>query len=364
MAEIIVKTVSYNESKDKIYQGDDSLGIYSYTQSEERINTFFSNPNLVDYNSTMVNLSIVDGVIAGRSMSFPTRIKLYEKIYPCVTGSSLEVDTEYRHYDIGVDLVLLPVRNKDNKQLLYADFSKEGIGMYKAARFNIFKLPILLQPRKIDFVLEMLGLNGVLLAITSYVGNLFLKPLYYIIDLKTKYLTRGLTIEETSVVPEWIDDITLQDGHEFMEVHDHRWMQWCLNNMFHYDDNNKNRFFTVKKNDCPIGFFMFKERHSSVPSLHVDDLNMATVVEWGSNNLSFFDEVIAYRLSSMLCSKKMSIIRIATDDIITQKKCKRFFFFKHGEHFIVHKDNTKQFKETKNQSLWRLRFGYSDSIFN
>lgn len=364
MADIVTTIVSYNDCKNQSFQGDDHLGIFSYTQTEERIKTFFSNPNLEDYDSPMVNLSIVDGVIAGRSMSFPTKVKFYDTILPCTTGSSLEVNENYRHYDIGVDLVLKPVRNKDNKQLLYADFSKEGIGMYKAARFNIFQLSVLMQARRVDVLLQMIGLKGWLLRLLSLIGSLFLNSLLFFIDKRTSIKANNLEIEETNIVPEWVDDITLNDGHQFMEVHDHRWLQWCLDNMFHYHLDNKNRFFTVKKDEKPIGFFMFKERHSGIAVRNIKDMVMTTVVEWGSKDMSLFDEVMANRLSAMLCSKKTGIVRIATDNTNTLKKCKRGLFFRHGSHYIVHKDNTKQYKETKDQSLWRLRFGYSDSIFN
>lgn len=364
MAEILSTTITYNDSKNQSFHGNDRYGIYSYTQTEERINTFFSNPNLEDYSSPMVNLSIVDGVIAGRAMSFPTKVKFYDLILSCTTGSSLEVEKDYRQYDIGVDLVLKPVRNKDNKQLLYADFSKEGIGMYKAARFHIFELPIMIQVRKVDVLLQTFGFKGFLLKLLSLMGDIILKPIISFWDFKTRIATKNLEIEEVDIVPEWVDDITLNDGHQFMEVHDHRWLQWCLDNMFHYHPDNRNRFFTVKKDEKPIGFFMFKERHSDITIRNIKDMIMTTVVEWGSKDMSVFDEVLANRLSAMLCSKKTGIVRIASDDTNTLNKCKHSLFFRHGFHYIVHKDNTKQYKETKEQSSWRLRFGYSDSILN
>lgn len=364
MADIVTTTVSYKECKSNLFRGYDPFGIYAYTQTEERLKAFFSNPNLEDYDIPMVNLSIVDGVIAGRSMAFPTKVKFYDTIHPCATGSSLEVNKDYRQFDIGVDLVLKPVRDKNNKQLLYADFSKEGIGMYRAARFNVFQLPVMMQARKIDVLLQIIGLNGWLLRFLSFLGSLILNPLLFFIDKGTSRKANTLIIEETKVVPEWVDDITLNDGHQFMEVHDHKWLQWCLDNMFHYHPDNKNRFFIVKKEEKPLGFFMIKERHSDIATRNIKDLVMTTVVEWGSKDLEAFDEVLVNRLSSLYCSKKTGILRVASDNPATLNKCKRYLFFRHGFHYIVHKDNTKQYKESKDQSLWRLRFGYSDSILN
>lgn len=364
MSDVKLVTVSYSDSKHCVCPGDDSYGIYSYTQSDERINTFFSNPNLVDYDSPMVNLSMVDGVIVGRAMVFPTKIKIDDRICPCTTGSSLEVVSGYRHHDVGADIVLKPIRDKSNKHLIYADFSEDGINMYKAARFSIFRMPVLMQPRKIGFLLQMLGISGLLFKILSIVGNILLRPAIYIIDWGTKRKLSRYRIVETNKVPSWVDDITLNDGHRFREVHDHKWLQWTLDNQFHYSPVNKNRFFVIRNDDENLGFFMIKERTCTIEKRGIKDAIMTTVVEWGMVNHCPLDEVFVNRLASLLCNPDTDIVRVATDDVATIRKSKKYLFFPHGEHFIVYKDNTKEFKESKNQSLWRLRFGYSDSIFN
>ena len=51
------------------------------------------------------------------------------------------------------------------------------------------------------------------------------------------------------------------DGHKYMEVHDHKWLQWNLDYNFCGGINNHQSFYIIKRDGNPVGFFMLKFRH-------------------------------------------------------------------------------------------------------
>ena len=64
-------------------------------------------------------------------------------------------------------------------------------------------------------------------------------------------------------IPSWVNDITLKDGHKNMEIHDEKWLQWCLDYKFTNEPQDKQEFYSVyDKNGESKGFFMTKTRFS------------------------------------------------------------------------------------------------------
>ena len=89
------QAVSYNDIKNGIEFKNDKYGLAAYL-TKTRIKTFFANPNLQNFDECLMSLERVDGIIAGRSMLFATKIKINEEIYPCQSGSTLDVPEEYQ----------------------------------------------------------------------------------------------------------------------------------------------------------------------------------------------------------------------------------------------------------------------------
>lgn len=359
-----LETYSYKDFKEGFEIQNDPYDIGGYAKTPARHKAFIECPFVKDESFIMLCLARIDGVIGGRIMFFPELFKAGDEFIEANGGSTLLVHEEYRKTDTAVDIVMYPIRNKLSDAIIYADFSKEGIGVYKALRFNIFSLNKMMLAFNSRFFYENLGLKGGLLKIFTNATNLFIHPLIKLLKLTYPSRLNQIVASETKVVPEWVDEIVLNDGHKYMEVHDHRWLQWCLDNKFHDDSGNVNKFFTLQKDGEPLGFFMIKERFGGIASRGISPMLVGTVVEWGSKDLNILSEFDIIRIALGYFSKGIDMIQIFSDDEVVLKKARRHGFIHHGSHFIVFRDMTKRFKDAKDQKLWRLRFGYSDSIMN
>lgn len=362
--EISVEYYTYKDFKQGFIVSNDPHGVGSYAVTPARHKAFVECPFVNDEDFVMLILARVDGVAAGRGMTFPTLFKAGDEILHGSGGSSLLVADEYRETDVAIEITTCSINRKRTSAVLSADFSKDGINVSRALRHNIFSMDKMMLARNSRFVFENAGFKGGALKMATAITNLFLRPITYLLDYRKPSRLKQYTVKEVSTVPEWVDDIVLNDGHKYMEVHDHRWLQWCLDNKFHDLPQNINRFFIVEKDGNPFGFFMTKERYGGIPVRNISPMLTGTIVEWGSKDEKELTEYDLIRLAIPTFTESIDMIQIASDNKATIKQVKKHGFVHHGIHFIVHKDVAKRFKEAKDQSLWRLRFGYADSIMN
>ena len=68
------------------------------------------------------------------------------------------------------------------------------------------------------------------------------------------------SIRKESVVPEWAGEMCLNDGHKYAEYHDTAWLQWCLTHNLSGQPEDIQSFYSIYKNDKPVGFFLTKQR--------------------------------------------------------------------------------------------------------
>mgnify|MGYP002621248972 CR=1 FL=1 len=355
--------VSYQDVKDDKPLGKDDYDRIKSCLSSERINVFFSNPFLSDLSQGMLFLQRDGEVVVGHATFFPTNLKAGDVIENCSGGSNLYVVPQYRKYELGTDILLYPITDTKREFLIYADLSETALALYRILCFQDFSLKKYLQPRKSAVVFELKGCHGVLM-------KAFEKPLDWL--LKTyrgiysclNFSSWKYNVKQVRQVPEWIDDIVLNDGHKYMEVHDHHWMQWCLDNMFLQKEGHKNSFFVIERGGEPFGFFFTKNRIHHLEKYHVSPKKFCSIMEWGSKDESVLGESEIYDLCMKTIDNDVDIVELATNDVKTEKKLKRQLFIQRGEHHVVFKDIHNKYKEAKDQTLWRIRFGYSDSIFN
>lgn len=362
--ELKVEQYTCKDFKQGFIVSNDPWNIGNYANTPVRRKFFVECPFIHDEEFSMLTLVRVDGMVAGRGMSFPTLFKAGDKIYNCAGGSSLFVKEEFRQYGVAIEITTCNYNFAKIKATINADFSEDGIKVCRALRQSVFSLKKLILPRNSRFILENKGLNGTLLKITVPLANLFIRPLTKLLNYHLPKRLKCYTVTEVDNVPEWVDEISLNDGHKYMEVHNQKWFQWCLHNMFHDKPENKNHFFIVYKGDTPFGFFMTKERYISIRTRNISPMLMGTVVEWGSKDEKVLSEYDLIRLAIPTFSKKTDMIQVFSDDDNTVRLAKKHAFVHHGFHYIAFRDITKSFKEAKDQKLWRLRFGYSDSIMN
>ena len=246
---------------------------------------------------------------------------------------------------------------------LSAGISDMALPLYKRTKYHIFEFPKFLRVNNSRALLGKYGLKGILLATASALVNFLLHLFYLLSKERTGKLKKQYTLEKTEVVPEWVDDIVLDERYKYAEVHDQKWLQWNLDNNFKGHERDIQSFYIIKLADKYVGFVMTKERYRSEVQ-GMKNVMIGSIVEWGSVNESKLNEASIYRLVLDTFSKDVDIIETATNNADTQHELKKIGFIHHGNAHIAFKDKTKQLTDSGDASLWRLRYGYADVILN
>ena len=362
--DIKLQQVTYQDIiEGKMVEGDD-YHLYQHSFIDLRKEIFLKNPSLTDYSSVAAYLVKAGDIIVGHLFPFPTRMKVGDKIINATSASDLFVIEEYEKYAAGADLVMAPIRERRNDAVILADISAEGMGCYHAFRFIDFALPKMLHPHSSKFIYQNFGIKGILLKVLCVITDLFLKPLSSFNVFRLRRFAKKFEIVKLSEVPTWVDEMVLNDGHKYMEVHDHKWLQWCIDNCFSSDDSHKKNFYAiVNNNKKPIGFFLNAVRTATIPARNIKEMKQGTLMEWGSYDESKLSELDITKLAMASMPDDVSLSQFATSNPRVIKKMRKYGFFHHNYHHVVFKDCKKQFKDAKNPSQWRLRFGYADSLF-
>lgn len=349
--------------KGRCVEGD-VYRIAEYALAEPRKSAFLSNPFITDYAKCMLYYAREGSEVIGRNMLFPSKFKAGDDIIDTIGGSALEVVEKYRDGDAGMSIIMYPLENKANVALIYSGFTPIAVSCYRALRFFMFDIQKLIYINNFRKVLRFYGINPLISVFLGVLANCLSSPFKAINKTINRIKYKDLKISPVKTVPTWVDDIVLNDGHKYMEVHNHEWLQWNLDNMFHSHDNNINRFYTVSKEGENIGFFMTKERFIKSMKRGGSPIIMGSIVEWGIKKGADLNESDIYRCALNTFSRIVGTTTIATQDKNIVKKMKKQLFFSKGKAHIAFKDLTKQYKDAKNPELWRLRLGYADTILN
>lgn len=359
--EITNTIITYSDNINIQKTFDDRYGIASYL-NKSRINTFLNNPNLKDYSKCVMYLSVVDNIAVGRIMYFPIEFKNNETISEALSGSALEVHHDYRHLAVGADIMVYPLLNKENKFIIYSGISEQALPMYKKLKYMILEFPRMMLIRNSRCMLESFGLKGRLLKLLSTIVNFPLRFATKIGCLSSKNKSNKFTVEKVNNIPDWVDEVTLNDGHKYAEVHDKKWFQWNLDYNFRRLQEDIQSFYIIKNGDEPIGFFMLKERFRELAGGKLKNVTIGSIVEWGTKDEKILNETDINTIALTKFSKNIDIIEFASTDCKTIKSMKKYGFLHHGFAHIVFKDLTKQCKDATDISLWRIRYGYADVI--
>jgi len=351
--------ISYGDLKKGIKVENDKFEI-AYYEYECRRKTFLSNPYIPNDEETYMYLSLADGVPVGRTTLYKTRLKKGIDILPMSTGSALKVEDSYQKYGLGGEIFYYGYSLKNQKYLLAAGISPLALPLYKKLKYNIFEYPKFLLLKRTAPIYQKLGLKGFLLSLFSTITNgcLSVTRIYGSAQLR-KYAKR-YQIKRQEVIPDWVEEMILQDPHKYSEFHGKAWLQWNLDNNFKGDIRDIQRFYGVYQKERPIGFFMTKERFR--PSTQgLKNVLVGSIVEWQSA-VDSLDEYQLTLLALSTFSKDLNIIETATTDTATAKKLKACGFIHKGDAHIAFKDKSKELKDAGEQSLWRIRYGYADVI--
>ncbi len=341
---------------------DDCFGIASYVFTPSRIAASIHCPFNTSKNNTAFFLINVNGIVAARSQLLGTRFYANGEIFPCQTGSSLESAKKFRNQGIGAEVMLYSVKNKEYNFRISSGISIIALPLYKKLKYNILEFPRIMQLRRSRCILESKGLRGGLLKFTSILVDIPIKALVAYSKFHGLKLKRKFTIEKVKIVPEWVDNIVLDDKYKYMEVHDRKWLQWNLDYNFTGKKQDIQSFYIIKKDDEPIGFFMTKERFRELAGGILKNIVLAAIVEWGTMNDNILSETDIYDIALTTFGNNVDILETATSNQDVVKKMKKRFFIPHGFAHIAFKDKKKQFNNTDDINLWRIRYGYADVI--
>ncbi len=357
METITKEILTYKDLKNDIIIEHDDYGIGALCEPALRA-ALKHNPIQDNDEEPFAYIIRVDGIVGGIGMWFPTRFKSNDEIIIGRSGSTLEVYEEYRKLALGVDITMKPLSFNDATVLIYAGISEMALPIYKKLRFSVFEYPRAMKLINSRCILESMGMKGVVLKVTSFCANAALKAYYGLSKLFYNY--KDFKIIKTSVVPQWVDEIVLNDNHPYQEVHDQKWLQWNLDNNLHGLDRDCQSFYAIYNKEDPVAFFMTKERFREEAGGKLKNVLIGSIMEWGiADDCSLLEDDI-YKMAQSTFSPDIDIIEFATDNLSVISSMKKYGFLPHGYAHIVFRDLSKKYPEAKDMNNWRIRFGYAD----
>lgn len=361
------KRITYQELKDGTYKNayvpqDDKFPVTAHMTSYLR-DALIACPSNDDDSKTCMNIYVdEEGKEVGRDYRFGTRIKVGDSVYGAGTGFGFEVIEEYRKEGLGAELMLITQNNKEYDFLLYSGITRKVLPMYRKLKYNLFEVPQYVKILNFKYVLRRYALKGKMWNLVAGLGNCGIKMLDIPNKIRINRINKRFIIRKETIVPEWVSEMTANDGHQFMEVHDREWFQWNLDhNTFGFDEDIQSFYSVLDRNNNPLGFFMTKERiiQKSGPD---KGLIRGTIVEWESCNKKELSEADINLLALQTFSKKVDLIFTLACEFGTASQLKKLGFHERVSFIVGFKDKKKLFENIGEQNLWRLRYGYTNMI--
>jgi len=353
------RIITYGELRKGFVVENDKYGIASYEQ-EARRKAFLSNPSGAEEDDLFMYLALDGEVPVGRNMYFRTRFKVGDNIIYAYSGSGFEVEESYRKEGVGGYIIGDEFQMPGRSPGLAAGISDDAIPLFRRLKNTIFEFPRLMLLNDAKPLLGKMGLKGFVLSVSSSCVNIAFHGFYGFMRLFQR-IPKGYTIRQLETVPIWVDEIVLNDGHKYGEVHDQKWLQWCLDNKFTSEPRDCQKFYAIYQEGNPVAFFVTKERYrEEVKGMH--NVLLGSIVEWGVTRDCQLREIDLNRMAMLTFPKDVSIIQTSSNDSDTVKKLKHMGFIHHGDNRITFKGRKKEFPDASDESLWRIRFGYADLI--
>ncbi len=360
---LLMKRVTYDELKNGSYEisGDD-YGIISDYFIRPTKDALLTNPNY-DGSKTAVNLFYLNGKIVGRRIFMQTRIKTGEGFMLAQTGGGLEIHENFQGKGLGTMLLQDSVLNREYPIHIGQLYSSGAISIFRKMDVTIFEKPLYYKLCRSRSVLSAKGFKGFSLSFLAFFGDIFLKIRNFPNLMKIRGLKKRFTIKKESSIPEWVNDITLNDGHKYTEIHDQKWLQWNLDHMFSANPKDKNCFYAVyDKNGFPKGFYMTKERFEENKKGIFKNLIRGTVVEWGSVNESELSEAELNLLALATFSPDVDKINTVISGEGVGKDIESIGFSYRGMYQMTFKADEDCDSDMTEQNKWRIRYGGCDTI--
>ena len=344
--------------------GDDKYGLAAYVLSPARVATVLNCPFHTSEKNTALIFCNVDGVVASRTEQFGTRLKLGDDIVPCMSDTALETHESFRNLALAADLIMFKHNNSEYKHFIAGGSSEMAIPLFKRLKYVYFETPILMVYKDSRAKFSEIGLKGSALRLASKLYNLSLLGNKIKQQRAAKLLRKKFQVKKENIVPEWVDEIVLNDGHKYMEVHDQKWLQWNLDYNFSDNPRNSQAFYCIyNKDGQPVGFFMTKERCDKKKAGCIQGIT-GSLVEWGSKDLSILSEVDINVLALDSYNSDVNVATTTTDNLAIQQSLTKYGLKDKGSITNIScKANRKKTPDIYDIKNWRIRLGYADKIF-
>ena len=191
----------------------DTYNILSY-QKDSREQVFINNP-LYGEDSIYIYLAHDDNLVVGRCYYFPTRFKAGNEITTAQSGSALYVQEEFRQLAVGADIIAYSTFSEEYDQKIFAGISQMALPIYKKLKYCVFPLQRFIIRRNFSTYFKQKGLHGILLKTIAGIAGLF-NSIPMTIYGRTNQLHKKYQVRKLDIVPTWVDDIVLNDGHQYM----------------------------------------------------------------------------------------------------------------------------------------------------
>ena len=366
MSKIQPLKITYKELRDGTYkdayipQDEKFEGVASMTSFLH--NARCACPCNKDDTKTAMYLMLDDGKEVGRCYMYSVKLKAGDDICEGQVFFGLEALEEYRNAGVGTSLLMYPLANKEYDFVLIGAMTSMVIPMYRKMKYHIFEIPQFSKIMNARYILIPLGLKGGLLKLCTGLCNGLLMLLNLPNKTKVNKLKKDFVVKKEVVVPEWAGELATNDGHKYMEYHDREWLQWNLDYNNHGFKEDIQSFYIVSdKNGKPLGFFMTNERLKETSGRMKNSIR-GKLVEWGSYDYSILSEADINRLALSTYSSSVDVVMSLAEGKNTKKELKKMGFVQRGMFPIGIKDKKNLLKDAGNQNLWRLRFGYTNSI--
>ena len=363
MNNITTYKISYRDLKqDSIPKFDDPHRVLSEYLKTNVINTLLANPFLTKDEMPAINVILCDNTIVGRNMMMPTLLRVHEEQYIVQTGGGYEVGEQYSGNGYGRLAFEETILESGNDVYIGQLYSTAAISIIKEIGLIVFQLPNYYKLCKSRPFLEARGINGFFLKPTEKIVDNFIKFLDRRNQKKLRKLKLKYIIKKEIVVPKWVEDLTLNDGHIFREVHDCKWLQWCLDYRFTDEPKDSQSFYAIyDSKGIPKGFFMTKIRFELEQGAY-RNTTKGTIVEWGSYNEMELSESDINLLAVDSFQNNVDSITTVLSNPCFDKKLKKMGFLRHGNYQMSIKSGSTNNKEIMNQDNWRIRYGGCNTI--
>ena len=363
MTNFTYKRITYKELKDGTYKNayisqDDKFPVTTHITSSFR-DALIACPGNKDDSKTFMHLYVdEEGREVGRTIRFGTRIKVGDKVYEAGSGCGFEVIEEYRKEGVGADLIMISLNNDEYDFILAAGLSLLSFPLHRKLKYHLFEVPQYYKVRSVRYAFRSFRWKSWMF-LKRYIVEMF-KDIPN--QIKCNRLKKKFVIKKETIVPEWVSEMTANDGHQFMEVHDREWFQWNLDyNTYGYDQDIQSFYSILDRNNKPLGFFMTKERIINKPGPD-NGFVRGTVVEWESCNKKALSEADINLLANQTFSKNVDVIFTLACESDTESQLIRMGYHERASFKAGVKDKKKQFENIGDQNLWRLRYGYTNMI--